>query len=174
MSKRKSQTRFHHRVVISAGLLGVPSARSQRSAWECTGRARGIRCGGHDIAGGGGAVTASPRQRPPRSAHVAVFAPLDPAGRVELVARRLSDAIVLGLLRDGEQLPSESDLALQLGVSTVTVREALTSLRHQEMVETRRGRGGGSFVRAPSDPATALLRTRLEELSLGDLRDLCD
>jgi GntR family transcriptional repressor for pyruvate dehydrogenase complex len=119
-------------------------------------------------------VTASPRQRPPRSAHVAVFAPLDPAGRVELVARRLSDAIVLGLLRDGEQLPSESDLALQLGVSTVTVREALTSLRHQEMVETRRGRGGGSFVRAPSDPTTALLRTRLEELSLGDLRDLCD
>jgi DNA-binding FadR family transcriptional regulator len=103
-----------------------------------------------------------------------VFAPLDSSGRAELVTRRLSDAIVLGLLHDGEQLPTESDLALQLGVSTVTVREALTALRQRDLVETRRGRAGGSFVRAPADPATAMLRSRLEEVSLGDLRDLCD
>jgi DNA-binding FadR family transcriptional regulator len=103
-----------------------------------------------------------------------VFAPLEQSGRAELVTRRLSDAIVLGLLPDGEQLPSESDLALQLGVSTVTVREALTALRQQDLVETRRGRAGGSFVRVPADPAMAMLRSRLAELSLGDLRDLCD
>jgi GntR family transcriptional repressor for pyruvate dehydrogenase complex len=103
-----------------------------------------------------------------------VFAPLESSGRAELVTRRLSDAIVLGLLHDGEQLPSESDLALRLGVSTVTVREALTALRQRDLVETRRGRAGGSFVRVPADPATAMLRSRLAELSLGDLRDLCD
>ncbi|HEY0359187.1 MAG TPA: FCD domain-containing protein [Mycobacteriales bacterium] len=103
-----------------------------------------------------------------------MFAPLEQSGRAELVTRRLSDAIVLGLLHDGEQLPSESDLALRLGVSTVTVREALTALREQDLVETRRGRAGGSFVRVPADPAVALLRSRLADLSLGDLRDLCD
>jgi DNA-binding FadR family transcriptional regulator len=103
-----------------------------------------------------------------------VFTPLEQSGRAELVTRRLSDAIVLGLLHDGEQLPSESDLALQLGVSTVTVREALTALRQQDLVETRRGRAGGSFVRVPTDPAMAMVRSRLAELSLGDLRDLCD
>jgi DNA-binding FadR family transcriptional regulator len=103
-----------------------------------------------------------------------VFAPLEAAGRVELVSRRLTDAIALGLLRDGEQLPSEAELAASLGVATVTVREALSALRQQGLVETRRGRGGGSFVRSPDDPAAALLRSRLEELSLSELRDLCD
>lgn len=104
----------------------------------------------------------------------AVFAPLGTVGRAETVSRRLSDAIALGLLRDDEQLPSESDLAATFNVSTVTVREALTSLREQGLVRTRRGRGGGSFVTAPSDPGAVLVRSRLGELSLSDLRDLCD
>ena len=40
-----------------------------------------------------------------------VFSPLDGAGRAELVEQRLTDAIVAGVLRDGERLPSESELA---------------------------------------------------------------
>jgi len=113
-------------------------------------------------------------QRPSASARAAVFAPLDTVARAEIVGRRLADAIMLGLLADGEQLPSETDLAAAFGVSTVTVREALTALRQQELVETRRGRGGGSFVRAPTDPSAAALRQRLHGLTLTDLRDMAD
>lgn len=108
-------------------------------------------------------------------ARLAVFAPLDSTARVEAVVRRLTDAIALGLLADGEQLPSEAELAGQLGVSTVTLREALMALRQQGMVETRRGRGGGSFVRLPSDldpahPGRAVLRG----YAVDELRDLGD
>jgi DNA-binding FadR family transcriptional regulator len=113
-------------------------------------------------------------RRLPGRARDAVFAPLDSPGRAETVARRLADAIALGLLRDAEQLPPEAELAASFGVSPVTVREALVVLRHRGLVRTRRGRGGGSFVTAPGDPVAALLRTRLEETSLSDLRDLCD
>jgi len=109
-----------------------------------------------------------------RGAQAAVFAPLGTLGRTQIVTRRLSDAIALGLLRDGEQLPSEAELAATLGVATVTVREALTALRQDGLVETRRGRGGGSFVTAPEDPHAHVLHSRLREMSLGDLRDLCD
>ncbi|MEU4558298.1 GntR family transcriptional regulator [Actinoplanes sp. NPDC023936] len=105
------------------------------------------------------------------SARSAVFAPLDPHSRAETVVRRLTDAITFGLLADAEQLPSEADLAAQFGVSRVTVREALVTLRHQNLLETRRGRGGGSFVRAPADSS---LRARLSELSLPSLRDSTD
>ncbi|GLZ07182.1 GntR family transcriptional regulator [Actinomadura sp. NBRC 104412] len=109
------------------------------------------------------------------TARLAVFAPLENLGRAEAITRRLADAISLGLLADGEQLPSEPDLAAQLGVATVTVREALSELRNQGLIVTRRGRGGGSFVRAPEQDETAgRLRRRLRDLTVADLRDLGD
>jgi len=101
-----------------------------------------------------------------------LFTPLDAGGRADTVARRLAQAIRLGLLLDGERLPAESQLAGQLGVSTVTLREALAALRSMGLVETRRGRGGGSFVRAP-DGADRLERP-LRLLSLHELRDIGD
>ena len=107
-------------------------------------------------------------------ATAAVFAPLDRSSRAELVTRRLTDAIALGLLPDAGQLPGEADLAHQFGVSTVTVREALSVLRQEGLIETRRGRGGGSFVRAPRDGVARLARKRLQSFSLVELRDLGD
>jgi DNA-binding FadR family transcriptional regulator len=99
-----------------------------------------------------------------------------PAGAVNglagQVAQRLREAIQLGILLDGERLPPEAKLAEQLGVATVTLREALAVLREQGLVTTRRGRGGGTFVSAP-DLDSALGR-RLRELSVAQLRDLGD
>lgn len=112
--------------------------------------------------------------RGPRSA---VFAPLESQSRTELVTHRLADAITLGLLTDAEQLPSETDLATGFGVSTVTVREALTALRQRGLIETRRGRGGGSFVRSPdpaADTSVGAMNDRLRDLGPGLLRDIGD
>ncbi|MET9954267.1 GntR family transcriptional regulator [Streptomyces sp. NPDC006339] len=103
-----------------------------------------------------------------------MFTPVDTRARVDTVARRLGDAIELGLLSDGEQLPGETELAAQLGVSTVTLREALMALRQQGLVTTRRGRGGGSFVTVPEGPAEDRLRARLADWSTEELRDLGD
>lgn len=108
------------------------------------------------------------------SARSAMFAPLDQIGRAEAVTARLVDAITLGLLADSEQLPSEAELAAQFGVSTVTVREALVALRQQGLVETRRGRGGGSFVKTPANPSATSWRERLRTVSLSELRDVGD
>ncbi|MGI5459575.1 FadR/GntR family transcriptional regulator [Streptomyces sp. CA-249302] len=104
----------------------------------------------------------------------AVFTPVDNRARVDAVVRRIGDAIELGLLADGEQLPGESELAGQLGVSTVTLREALMALRQQGLVTTRRGRGGGSFVSLPEVPGEERLKVRLRGWSPEELRDLGD
>jgi len=105
----------------------------------------------------------------------AVFAPLDDGAlRSEAVARRVGSAIALGLLGDGEQLPSEAELATQLNVSTVTLRDALAELRKLGLVDTRRGRGGGSFVRSRDDALAVLSAARLSELGTTDLRELGD
>lgn len=105
----------------------------------------------------------------------AIFAPVDDgSGRTEVVVRRLSEAIALGLIADGEQLPSEVELAAALNVSTVTLRAALAAMRERGLVETRRGRGGGTFVRGPADPSAARLRRRLRDMSTSELREIGD
>src|ERR1700722_19228405 len=105
---------------------------------------------------------------------VSLIAPLASLGRADEVALRVSQAIQLGLLNDGEQLPPEAEFAGQLGVSAMTLREALAILRQQGLVETRRGRAGGTFVRRPTAPQLGVLRDRLRAMSLGKLRDLTD
>jgi GntR family transcriptional regulator, transcriptional repressor for pyruvate dehydrogenase complex len=106
--------------------------------------------------------------------YAAVFAPLETSGRAEVITRRLSDAISLGVLPDGLLLPPETELAERLGVATVTVREALGVLRTAGLIRTRRGRRGGSFVCSPADGGRAALLDRLRGLGQAELRDLGD
>ena len=108
------------------------------------------------------------------TARTAVFTPLTAGGRTEAVVQRITESIALGLLADGEQLPSEIELSAQLGVSTVTLREALALLRDEGVVVTKRGRNGGSFICAPGDPTASVMRARLSTLSISDLRDAGD
>lgn len=110
--------------------------------------------------------------RPASVSKAAVFAPLEEAGRAELVEQRLFDAIVLGLLEDGERLPSESELGRQLGVAPVTAREALETLREKGLILTKRGRDGGSFVTYSASSRNRVLADRLRSLTRVEIRDL--
>lgn len=108
------------------------------------------------------------------NACTSTFMRLGREGRSEEVVRRMIELIELGVFAEGEQLPSESELALQFGVATVTLREALVGLRQRGLIETRRGRNGGSFVRAPQETPRDQLLARLLQMSALELRDLGD
>jgi DNA-binding FadR family transcriptional regulator len=79
-------------------------------------------------------------------AQEALFRPVRAGNAFEETVERLMQAIRLGVVAPGERLPSERDLATRLGVSRVTVREAIRSLQENNYVESRRGRYGGTFV----------------------------
>ncbi len=104
----------------------------------------------------------------------AAFRPLSNDALPTAVAKRLKQAIALGLLPNGGLLPSETDLALQLGVSKTTLRSALVTLREQGLVETRRGRAGGTFVVRDDQSDRDVLSQQLADWRLDDLRDLRD
>jgi DNA-binding FadR family transcriptional regulator len=110
-----------------------------------------------------------PPELSPVSARQVVLAPIEDRGAVEQVARRLGEAIGAGLLAPGERLPSETELAEQLRVSVMTLREALRALRDAGLIETRRGRLGGSFV-----SAQRATRPRSGLTSLTELREFTD
>jgi DNA-binding FadR family transcriptional regulator len=83
----------------------------------------------------------------PRDAAVAaVFEPVAPPTTFEETVERLGTAIRLGILGPGLRLPSERELADQLGISRSTLRQAITTLVQSGHLTSVRGRGGGTFV----------------------------
>jgi GntR family transcriptional regulator len=62
------------------------------------------------------------------------------------VERKIRELISSGELGEDGRLPTERDLAAQLGVSRTTVRQVLDRLEHAGSVHRRRGRSGGTFA----------------------------
>lgn len=52
-------------------------------------------------------------------------------------------------LRPGDKLPAEVEIANALGVSRMTLRQALASIEAKGLIDRRRGRFGGNFVATP-------------------------
>jgi GntR family transcriptional regulator, transcriptional repressor for pyruvate dehydrogenase complex len=88
----------------------------------------------------------------------------------EVVTERLRHAIHLGTYLPGDKLPPERTLAQQLGVSRMTVREAIRTLRAEGYVVSRRGSAGGITVldqAGDSGRLRPLLLRRMAELDDG-------
>ncbi|KDN21275.1 FadR/GntR family transcriptional regulator [Amycolatopsis rifamycinica] len=97
----------------------------------------------------------------------ALFRPVRTGNAFEETVERLLQAIRLGVVGAGERLPSERELAERLGVSRVTLREAIRALSDAGYVESRRGRYGGTFVHdtlpAPPEPGGEVDAVSLED-----------
>jgi DNA-binding FadR family transcriptional regulator len=77
-----------------------------------------------------------------------VLRPARGGNAFEQAVERLAEAIRLGVFEAGDRLPPERELADVMQVSRMTLREALGALRDAGLVETRRGRAGGTYVLA--------------------------
>lgn len=64
----------------------------------------------------------------------------------DAIASTLERRILEGSLRPGDRLPSERELAAELGVSRPSLREAIQKLASKGMLQSRQG--GGTFVTA--------------------------
>jgi DNA-binding FadR family transcriptional regulator len=89
----------------------------------------------------------------------AVLGPVRAQNAFEETVERLLTVIKLGVIAPGERFPAERELSGLLGVSRITLREAIRALQLAGYVESRRGRFGGTFVIAtPPAPSAAELR----------------
>ncbi|MFI7008594.1 FadR/GntR family transcriptional regulator [Streptomyces sp. NPDC050145] len=75
---------------------------------------------------------------------------------VDAVITELRQEITSGHWQVGEKIPSESSLAQTLGVSRLSVREAVRALVHTGLLATRQG--DGTYVTAADESAVALGR----------------
>lgn len=96
--------------------------------------------------------------------------PVSVPSAADVVVAGVTRAIELGRFLPGDRLPPERELAVQLGISRVTLRAALADLEGAGLIErTRRGSGGGSLVIASGsamagDAGQRALRDQLEEI----------
>lgn len=101
-------------------------------------------------------------------------APLNGASRVDEIYDRLVTAIAIGEYLPGARLPAERELAANLQVARMTVREALSRLVEQGMLVKARGRGGGSFVREQWTAISSASVHRTLSARWEALRDTCE
>jgi DNA-binding FadR family transcriptional regulator len=88
-----------------------------------------------------------PAGDPPAGRDLAVLLrPVHRPNAFEETVERLLTVIKLGVVPAGQRFPPERELARQLGISRLTLREALRELQQAGFVHARRGRFGGTFV----------------------------
>lgn len=73
---------------------------------------------------------------------------LKPTSTADRVATLLRERILA--TPEGDYLGSEGDLALEIGVSLPTLRQASRMLEYEELLTIKPGKGGGYFSRRPS------------------------
>lgn len=78
----------------------------------------------------------------------------DLASAGDVPSHRRIEQWMLALIREGslvagDKLPPETGMADALGVSRMTLRQALAALERRQLLKRRRGRNGGTFVVEP-------------------------
>jgi GntR family transcriptional repressor for pyruvate dehydrogenase complex len=84
------------------------------------------------------------------------FEPIEQLRAHEYVAEQLRRQIGLHLIPVGHPLPTERELSAMFGVGRATVEAAIRVLEAERLVETHRGRKGGTFVIAYGDDELAM------------------
>ncbi|MEU6357361.1 FCD domain-containing protein [Streptomyces sp. NPDC047072] len=99
-----------------------------------------------------------------------VLRPVRAGNGFEEALEQILQVVRLGLVPGGERLPAERELAERLGISRVTLREVLKVLQDQGLVESRRGRYGGTFVLPKATGGGEdELRRRITEVDIEDV-----
>jgi DNA-binding FadR family transcriptional regulator len=94
------------------------------------------------------------------------------------ISENIRSAIMDGSLKVDDQLPTEEILAKKFKVSRPTIREALKRLAAQNLIRSRRGPTGGTFVNRPSQEelrssmtGAAMLMVSMGEFGLSEIAE---
>src|SRR5258705_3366250 len=76
------------------------------------------------------------------------FQPIQVRRTFDEICGRIREQLALGVLKPGDKLPRERDLAEQLGVSRNVLREALRSLEMAGALRVQKGGQGSGLLQA--------------------------
>ncbi|MBU8849718.1 MAG: FCD domain-containing protein [Desulfobacterales bacterium] len=77
----------------------------------------------------------------------AIFKPIKSQRTFEEISSKIKELVFEGVLKSGDKLPCEADLAKQFNVGRQTVREALRILELSGFIIVKKGFGGGTIIK---------------------------
>lgn len=83
------------------------------------------------------------------------FEQVRPPRAFEEITAQLRQRVIHGRLKPGDRLPAERELAVKLGVSRNSVREALRVLEMAGVLRLQKGAHGGAFIVSPNGQSVA-------------------
>jgi len=123
----------------------------------------------------------SPKRRERASDHRAAatpapltFRPIRTRRAFEEICARIREQLALGVLKPGDKLPPERDLAQQLGVSRNVLREALRSLEMAGVLRLLKGVKGGAFVQEGDTSRMNVVMRDMLSLGTISVRELSE
>jgi DNA-binding FadR family transcriptional regulator len=96
-----------------------------------------------------------------------MFRPIRARRAFEEICERIREQLALGVLKPGDKLPPERELAQQLGVSRNVLREALRSLEMAGILKLQKGVKGGAFIK--EGDTSRMNEVMRDMLSLGTI-----
>lgn len=102
------------------------------------------------------------------------FRPIYTRRAFEEICARIREQLALGVLKPGDKLPPERDLAQQLGVSRNVLREALRSLEMAGVLRLQKGVKGGAFVREGDTSRMNVVMRDMLSLGTISVRELSE
>lgn len=104
------------------------------------------------------------------------FVPVAPEKISQSVVRQIEQLILRGILRPGERLPSERDMAERLGVSRPSLRDAIADLAEKGLLSSRPGSGVfvAEVLGAAFSPALTALFASHDEAVFDYITFRCD
>jgi GntR family transcriptional regulator, transcriptional repressor for pyruvate dehydrogenase complex len=100
------------------------------------------------------------------------FRPAAETRAYRTAVEQVCDAIMCGDLKVGDMLPPEREMAVQIGISRTSVREAIRVLADAGVVSRRAGAGGGTTIIRDVIPVGLL--SRAMELSQHRIMDMLE
>ncbi len=103
-----------------------------------------------------------------------MFKPIRVRKISEEIVNQIKTLILEGKLKPGDRIPPERELINQLGVSRISIREALKNLENMGFIDILQG--NGSYVRSlvtdrVKDPLNIMIRENVEKIfELADVR----
>lgn len=102
------------------------------------------------------------------------FRPIHTRRAFEEICERIREQLALGVLKPGDKLPPERDLAQQLGVSRNVLREALRSLEMAGVLRLQKGVKGGAFVQTGDTSRMNVVMQDMLSLGTISVRELSE